>query len=140
MTVEEYGVAAGPVWRWTGRSQVPIPFTVNASFDVVGDAVHLVSGPAFRVRVLDDPLRPDLLPAYDRVLAAAGGRVWAQVHVSDPDAPHVWDVFDPTGRFVGRVEVPGAFYPMVVGPDEVAGVWRDSVGVEYVRAYRLLRS
>ncbi len=47
------GAAAGPLWIWTGREQVPVPFTANARFDVVGERVHLVAGPAFRVRVLE---------------------------------------------------------------------------------------
>lgn len=45
-TSENYGTALGPLWLWTGRNQVPVPFTVNASFDVVGDAVHLEIGRA----------------------------------------------------------------------------------------------
>lgn len=53
LAIEPYGSATGPLWLWTGRSQVPIPFTANASFDVLGDEVHLVSGAEFRVRVLE---------------------------------------------------------------------------------------
>ena len=50
---EPYGSAPGPLWLWTGRNQVPVPFTTNASFDLVGDDVHLVAGPEFRVEVRD---------------------------------------------------------------------------------------
>lgn len=181
--VEPYGSAAGPLWLWTGRNQVPVPFTANASFDVVGDEVHLVAGPDFRVRVLSDeglraiygvdresravgdadldsyrefvqeylpesmqaeylePLgheqRPSHLPGYDRVIASSDGHVWAQVYESNLSAPHDWDVFDGEGQFCGRVRVWSGFYPMVIPRDAMAGVWRDSVGVEYVRVYRL---
>lgn len=184
-TTEPYGSAPGPLWIWTGRSQVPVPFTVNASFDVAGDEVHLVSGPDFRVRVLENgelrevhavhraprpvgsadleyyrtfvreyvsepmradhlsalehELRPDVLPAYDRVLASADGHVWAQVYESDPMAAHDWDVFDEQGRFAGRVHVWRGFYPMTVTEDAVVGVWHDPLGVEHVRAYRFAR-
>ena len=48
-----YGTAPGSLWIWTGRSQVPVPFTVNASFGVAGVEVYLVSGPDFRVRVFE---------------------------------------------------------------------------------------
>jgi 6-bladed beta-propeller len=183
--VESYGAASGPLWLWTGRNQVPLPFTVNASFDVVGSAVHIVSGPHFRVRVfeggrlresygvqreprevgasdvdayrtfvedyipeqmrpdyltaLDNELRPSLLPAYDRVLASTDGHVWAQVYESDLGSPHGWDVFDGPRRFVGRVHVASGFYPMVITADAVVGVWRDPMGVEYVRTYRFTR-
>ena len=182
---EPYGAASGPLWLWTGRSQVPIPFTVNASFDVVGAAVHLVSGPDFRIRVLgrdglremygvgrearavtasdidayrafveeyipeqmrpeylaglDNEARPNLLPGYDRVLASTDGHVWVQIYESDLGSTHEWDVFDGQGRFVGQVHVESGFYPMVITSDAVVGVWRDSMGVEYVRAYGYAR-
>jgi hypothetical protein len=45
--------ALGPRWLWTGRNQVPIPFTVNPGFDLLGEALHLVSGTEFRVRVFE---------------------------------------------------------------------------------------
>lgn len=184
--VEPCGAASGPLWLWTGRNQLPIPFTVNASFDVVGTTVHLVSGPDFRIRVLeggrlvesygvqrqaravnakdvdgyrsfveayipeqtrpdylsalDNEHRPSLLPAYDRLLAAADGHVWAQVYESDFASPHAWDVFDAQRRLVGRVHVAAGFYPMEITADAVVGVWRDPSGVEYVRTYRFTQS
>jgi hypothetical protein len=48
-----YGTAPGPLWIWTGRTQVPVPFTVNAAFDVAGAEVYLVSGSDFRIRVFE---------------------------------------------------------------------------------------
>jgi hypothetical protein len=118
-TILPYGMARGPLWIWTGRSQVPVPFTVNASFDAAGTEAYLVSGSDFRVRVfesgelrkvhaidrsarpvgnsdlesyrafvqeyvpeqlradylsaLDHEVRPNVLPAYDRVLVSADG-------------------------------------------------------------------
>jgi len=184
-SAEPYGSGAGPLWLWTGRSQIPIAFTVNASFDVVGEDVHLVSGPDFRVHVLnDDGLRaaygverqarsvgdadldsyrrfvneylpeamwaeylealsheegPSHLPGYDRVIASRDGHVWAQVYESDPSAPHDWDVFDGEGRFSGRVHVWSGFYPMVITRNAIVGVWRDTLGVEFIRKYRLTR-
>ncbi|MHB1195116.1 MAG: 6-bladed beta-propeller [Longimicrobiales bacterium] len=184
--LEPYGAATGPLWLWTGRNQLPLPFTVNASFDVVGSTVHLVSGPDFRIHVLeggrlvesygvqrqartvgasdmdgyrafvedyipeqmrpdylsalDNEDRPSLLPAYDRVLTSADGHVWAQVYESDLASPHEWDVFDAQRRFVGRVHVAAGFYPMVISADAVVGVWRDAMGVEYVRVYRFTPS
>lgn len=160
-----------------------MPFTTNASFDVAGNHVHLVSGPEFRVEVhsgdglraiygvereprivsasdlesyrefvqeylpeamraeyleaLDNEERPRRLPAYDRVIASRDGHVWAQVYQSDLAAPHDWDVFDREGIFQGRVHVWSGFYPFVITAEAVAGVWRDSMGVEHVRLYRL---
>jgi hypothetical protein len=76
-----------------------------------------------------------VLPGYDRVLVSADGHVWAQVYEADFMAPHNWDVFDEGRRFVGRVQVRGGFYPMTITRDAMVGVWRDTLGVEYVRAY-----
>jgi hypothetical protein len=45
--------APGPLWLWTGRSQIPLPFTANPGLDVEGGLLHLVAGPYFRVRVFD---------------------------------------------------------------------------------------
>jgi hypothetical protein len=178
-------MAQGPLWIWTGRNQVPVPFTVNASFDAAGTEAYLVSGSDFRVRVfeegelrkvhaidrsprlvgntdlefysefveeyvpeqmradylsvLDHEVRPNVLPGYDRVLVSADGEVWAQVYEPDVGAPHDWEVFDAEGRFLGKVHVAAGVYPLVVTGNAVVGLWRDSLGVEYVRAYRFTR-
>ncbi len=183
---QRYGAAEGPLWLWTGRSQVPVPFTVNASFDVAGAEVYLVSGPSFMIRVLESgdldevyaidraprsvesgdmqsyrsfveayvpeemradhlsalehPLRPKVLPAYDRVLVSAGGEVWAQVYEADVEASHEWDVFDVDGRFLGQVHVSSGMYPLAITGDAVVGIWRNALGVEHVRAYRFVRA
>jgi hypothetical protein len=49
------GSVGGPVWLWTGRMQVPIPFTIPAAYDVDdGGAIHVAEGAEFRIRVLRD--------------------------------------------------------------------------------------
>ncbi len=47
----EVGIAPGATWVWTGSGMVPLPFTAPASFAVVGDALHVVSGPGPLVHV-----------------------------------------------------------------------------------------
>ncbi len=175
------GSALGPTWIWTGRSQIPVPFTINSSFDIWDGSVHLVSGPQFRIRVfrdgalaevygvgrserqvsqedlatyrafveeyipdsqkadyletLDHPLRPTVLPAYSQVVLASDGHTWARLYSPDPSAAGRWDVFRPDGVWVGEVETPVGFVPMSISDDLMAGVWRDGLGVEYVRVY-----
>lgn len=182
-SARSYGAASGPLWLWTGRSQAPIPFTVGASLVVVEEAVHVVSGPDFRIRVFEDgrlvesygvarPLRaiadrdlaayrrfvdeyvpepqrpdylaglrherrPETLPAYDRLLAAPDGHVWAQVYESELSASHRWDVFDRSRTLVGSVRVPPGLYPHAVTEAALVGVWRDELGVEHVRVHAL---
>ncbi len=43
--------ATGPTWLWTGETQIPVPFTTNAVFDLSGDRLFLAQGPEFRLRV-----------------------------------------------------------------------------------------
>ncbi len=182
-TQRPQGAALGPLWFWTGRRQIPIPFTINSSFDLYDESVHLVSGSAFRVRVFeggrlseiygvdrdvrkvsgadiavygdfieefipesqqDDylaalahPRRPTVLPAYSRLLSASDGHVWAQIYSADILAPATWDVFNGARRWVGQVQTPEGFMVMSITEDNVAGVWRDDLGVEHVRVYRI---
>jgi hypothetical protein len=88
---------------------------------------------------LDHEVRPNVLPAYDRVLVSADGEVWAQVHEPDIAAPHDWDVFDAEGHYLGKVYVAAGVYPLVVTGNAIVGIWRDSLGVEHVQAYRFAR-
>lgn len=46
---------SGPVWIWTGRFQVPVPFTIKAAVAVDGTgALHIADGPIFRIRLIED--------------------------------------------------------------------------------------
>lgn len=55
-TPRPWANSLGPRWLWTGRNQVPIPFTINAAFDLLGEELHLVSGTDFRIRVFEGGL------------------------------------------------------------------------------------
>ncbi|MFG1691678.1 hypothetical protein ACGF5M_05950 [Gemmatimonadota bacterium] len=182
-TQRPQGGALGPLWVWTGRDQISLPFTINASFDIRDESVHLVSGPSFRIRVFEDgglselygvardvrevseadiaayreiaqhytpesrrndylsvlghPMRPTVLPAYSRLVGTADGYVWAQIYSPDLLAPATWDVFNGDREWVGQVETPGSFMAMTITEGSVAGVWRDDLGVEHVRVYRI---
>ena len=182
-TQRPLGGALGPLWLWTGRDQIAIPFTINASFDVYGESVHLVSGQAFRVRVfeggrltemygvarearavsgadvaayrrfveeyitesrrsshlsaLDHATRPAVLPAYSRLESAADGHVWAQIYSQDFGASATWDVFNGARQWVGQVRTPAGFMAMSITEEIATGVWRDDLGVEHVRVYRI---
>lgn len=47
----ELARAPGAVWLWTGQTQLPLPFSINASFVLEAQALHIAAGPDFRVRV-----------------------------------------------------------------------------------------
>ena len=50
-----------------------------------------------------------------------------------------WDVFDAEGRYLGVVTLPAGFDPGQFRGDAVYGIWRDTLGVEYVKRLRIVR-
>ena len=49
-----------------------------------------------------------------------------------------WDVFDAAGRYLGVVTMPPDFAPMVFLHDQIYGVWRDELDVQYVLRLRIV--
>ena len=96
---------------------------------------------------------PELASSIGDLLVSARGTVWVQnleqespgvieatnLFGSSLDArsgPNVWDVFDPSGRFRGQVELPDGFTPLAVRAGEAVGVIRDEFDVEFVVVFR----
>jgi len=101
----------------------------------------------------DGPPIPETKPAWQRILAADDGRLWVRLHteaeripeeeIVEPDfgganalpperwrEPAVFDVFEPDGRYLGRVEAPAemGLYPRpVIRGDGGAGRARGGV-------------
>ena len=48
-----------------------------------------------------------------------------------------WDVFDADGRFLGVVTMPDRFVPHLFVGNNVYGVWRDDLDVEYMMRARI---
>ncbi|HEY8469200.1 MAG TPA: hypothetical protein VIL18_06135 [Longimicrobiales bacterium] len=86
---------------------------------------------------MDHPGRPELLPGYDQILLADDGNVWAQVYWPDLLAPATWDVFAASREWLGQVRTPEGFSVSAIAGGHLVGVWRDTLGMEYVRVYRL---
>ena len=71
-------------------------------------------------------------------------RTWTedQIAAFDPDAGFgglTWDVFDLDGHYLGAVEMPERFDPMLFTAEEICGVWRDELDVRYVMVLRIVR-
>ncbi len=91
-------------------------------------------------------------PAYANLLGGPDGTIWVQ-HVQTPETikemggtfdiqdiggPR-WDVFDGDGRFLGSVDMPLRFTPMLFDGDRVYGVLRDDLDVQHVARLHLRR-
>ncbi len=53
------------------------------------------------------------------------------------DEPRPFDLLSPEGRFLGRIEIPVNFRPIIVRGEYILGSWTDEFGVNYVVKYRV---
>jgi hypothetical protein len=86
--------------------------------------------------------KPERKPAISRIIVDDLGHVWAGEYQPAwaPDrSSRRWLVFDPEGRLLGRIQLPGTLTPLHIGRDFVLGTWRDDLDVEHLRLYALQR-
>lgn len=91
-----------------------------------------------RLRAADMPM-PERYPAYTELLVDPLGHVWLERFTPPWESGRRWGVFDPSGAFLGNLDVPSDFTITDVGRDRVTGVTVDDLGVGRVRVYRLER-
>lgn len=94
---------------------------------------------------------PDHRPAYASLLVDGDGHLWArafpanapgyanQAPPSPSNPPDLWSVFDPEGRWLGQVSTPAGFVVKAIDSDRVVGIYNDSLDVEHVRVYELVK-
>lgn len=104
------------------------------------------------------PPIPDVKPPFRSLHAGRDGRIWALVSLPgvevedlahdprDPDSvpdrwrePVAFDVFEPDGTYLGRVEGPLGIGTYVFDGDRVWAVARDELGVQRVVRFRVAR-
>ena len=104
------------------------------------------------------PEIPKDKPPYTGLTVGMDGRIWAAINVEsirfEPDPPPAtqtnplplvhyrareqrWDVFEPDGRYVGRVAAPDKFTLYVMRADQVWGVLRDENDVPSIVRMRI---
>jgi hypothetical protein len=83
---------------------------------------------------------PGTRPAYRALRVDPDGNIWAGAWMATGAPPDAWSIFSATGRYLGDLAVPAGFTPLSWSDDLVAGVWRDDLGVERIRVYRIERS
>lgn len=106
--------------------------------DAFWDGVEADANEAYRravLRLRDDIAFPKHFPAFSNLATDDRGRIWGQRFRTPGDGVETWWVFD-GGRLVRRVTAPVGFELKDVEAGMLAGVWRDELGLEYVRLYR----
>lgn len=83
---------------------------------------------------------PQTRPAFGGLLPDDVGNLWAGEWALTPQVAAFWRVLDPSGRWLGVVDVPPGFSPLHIGNEWILGVERDELDVEYVVLYPLLKS
>ncbi|MGD8727431.1 MAG: hypothetical protein PVH40_07280, partial [Gemmatimonadales bacterium] len=96
------------------------------------------SGNPNAARLQRDIPVPETMPAHGRILGDAEGNLWVQEY-RIRDEPERWAVFDPSGRFLGIVDMPAPGRVTQIGSDDVLGIWTDDLDVEQVRLYALIK-
>ncbi len=84
-------------------------------------------------------------PAFDGMMTDALGNLWVRERRTPYVAPVFnaappisrWTVFDARGRWLGGLQMPARFTPMLIGADFVLGTARDADDLEYLVRYRL---
>jgi hypothetical protein len=96
---------------------------------------------------------PAEVPVFSDFLVDEEGFVWVRPFVPERDAVALganlgtgrsgqggeWTILSPQGDRVGEIQVPDGFEPFQVMSDRVLGIYKDELGVEFVRMYSLVR-
>ena len=81
------------------------------------------------------------VPVISRFLVAPDGHLLiSRRDLSETRAegqPRPYDLLSPEGRFLGRLEIPVNFRPMIVRGESIFGSWTGEFGVNYVVKYRV---
>lgn len=92
---------------------------------------------------VDPGLVPDHKPAFQAFLITSGGYVWVRPTPADTSGGTRYDVFNPKGRYLGRVGLPVDISTRptpIIKNGNLYGVTRDELGIEYVMRFGVERS
>lgn len=132
----------GTLIRLIRREREPQPVTeahVSEIMEEMADeAGDTEQAREFRRMFRQAPI-PGLHPALGSIYADALGYLWVEEYRLPGDTVRNTTIFDPEGRMVGSLVLPGGLRVEEIGPDYVLGRYADDLGVEYLRLYRLTR-
>jgi len=93
---------------------------------------------AGRRRYLEEYEYPTHYPAYSGILSSDDGSIWVERYPLAQESRH-WKVFSPEGDLVATVDLPSGFRIMWVGENQVAGVAKNELDVEFVEVRDIQR-
>ena len=82
---------------------------------------------------------PKTMPAYQALFADDVGNLWVRDYQAPDETDPPSQAFNREGTWLGRVSAIPGFTPGQIGADFALGVWKDDMGVEHVRLYRLVK-
>lgn len=129
---------AGDTLRSITREFTPLPVT-DADRELARENLEWFTRQGGRI---DLSRLPRTKPATRSFVQADDGHLWVEQETTIEDAGRVYDLFDPEGRFLGTMRLPfplaSAPFPIIRG-DQLYGVTRDELGVQYVVRARVER-
>ena len=89
--------------------------------------------------MLDAAVYAEEVPFFGAVLLDPVGYLWVQDYSTPFFLNRTWSVFDPSGQWLGEVQMPSGLRVTDIGEAYVLGVTMDDVGVQYLPSFRLDR-
>jgi len=131
--------------RWPDHQRTVTQDRVDGLIDTLASQLFPEQRAQVRDALSERPWSPRA-PAYQGILASEGGEVWVGEY-PDPVAGYLglppparrWVVFRATGELLASLETEGGFQPLALGLDSVLGLFRDDLGVEVPRIYRVVK-
>jgi hypothetical protein len=130
----------GQLTRILRLGEVPRPVTPEDIVAVVDSMASRFTVAASQARRVYEQMEiPEQWPTFQSLRVDELGWVWAEVYQPLRREASRWMIFDQSGVARGILELASDFELHDVGTDYVLGRWRDDLGIEYVRRYRLNR-
>jgi hypothetical protein len=108
---------------------------IAAQVDEVGDPSEVQ---ALRNLYADMPI-PDFMPVFERLVTDSRGDLWVERFRAPGNSTPEFDILDSQGRIMGWARLPEEAVVLDIGEDYVLALYRDDLGVEYVKQYHLDR-
>ena len=92
--------------------------------------------------VVDETRIPATKPAFRDLTVDDRGNLWVRPTAQAGEEDHLFDLFDPEGRYLGQIRSPfpvAPSAPLLVRGDTILAVTEDELGVGYVVRARIER-